>query len=245
MDVDRVIEDGEVDGEVEGEDLQVSGSKPTRLVISDTEEEDSDEEMDEHDKQFIVDDLNPDGLVEDAESREERRMLKKRRRKEKQEGAGGDINGEDENADEFSDDEMQLINENYSKANRKRLRNKADVERDTLEHIFDNDSEQDDNIQNNLRPSNQKELYEDDLDDFIIRDDSDSAAGSDDGMREEKNRIRKKERINFQKNLSGGTLDEAIWIKIQTLFGDGSDYQYAMFVDVFINLTLGRRSSRE
>lgn len=70
--------------------------------------------------------------------------------------------------DEFSDDELELIQENYgASSTKKKLTRKGDAGRDMLRHIFDDDEETD----VVKAPFREQELYDDDLDDFIIRDD--------------------------------------------------------------------------
>lgn len=102
--------------------------------------------------------------------------------------------------EQLSDDELDLINENIGRDTKKRLRKKADEDRDEVAQLFDEDEDQEDREAAPVSSFREAELYEDDLDDFIIRDDSDEAELDDEELRRERLQ-RKKERQEFAKNL--------------------------------------------
>lgn len=156
-------EEGEAVSDRELSEEQGESLRGSAMDSSDEEEE----EETEADKQFIVDD------VVEAE------IVRKRKHSTKA------------IEDEFSDDEMDLIQENHGVV--KKLRQKHD-----LSDLFDQEDEQDD------------------LDHFIIRDDDD---GDNVSVNDEVTR-----------NIgSGYGIDDETWIDVQELFGDGTDYQYAMY----------------
>ena len=109
--------------------------------------------------------------------------------------------------DQLSEDELDLINENIGR-DKKRLRKKADEDRDAVAQLFDDDDdeqEKDEVVEGSataaVAPFREAELYEDsdDLDDFIIHDGSD--AEMDEDERREQILRRKRERQEFAKNL--------------------------------------------
>lgn len=105
--------------------------------------------------------------------------------------------------EQLSEDELDLINENIGRDSKKRLRKKADEDRDAVAQLFDEDDDQDNIATPAVAPPTfrEAELYEDsdDLDDFIIRDGSD--AEMDEDERREQILKRKRERQEFAKNL--------------------------------------------
>jgi transcription elongation factor SPT6 len=110
--------------------------------------------------------------------------------------------------DQLSEDELDLINENIGR-DKKRLRKKADEDRDAVAQLFDDDDDDDQNVAATaegsataaVAPFREAELYEDsdDLDDFIIQDGSE--AEMDEDERREQILRRKRERQEFAKNL--------------------------------------------
>ncbi|KAJ3327060.1 Transcription elongation factor SPT6 [Blyttiomyces sp. JEL0837] len=238
-------DDGDEDGEGgrgadSGDEGRKSKKRKSRIEESDSEEddsseEDSDEEMTEADKQFIVDDEDEEEGG-DEEERERERRRKKRKKKEKE-------------REELDEDDLDLIDENFGRPKKdksKRLRKfgEADEEeevdrssrrRGDLENIFDEEEEtlepEPRASSSSRRPEYDDIEEDDDLDDFII-DDVDEEGGREeetDADREERRRARIEQRraarINIGQNY--GVSDEA-WHEIQDLFGDGSDYAYAM-----------------
>jgi transcription elongation factor SPT6 len=106
--------------------------------------------------------------------------------------------------EQLSEDELDLINENVGRDSKKRLRKKADDDRDAVAKLFDDDEQEDASgaaVAAAPAPFREAELYEDsdDLDDFIIHDGSD--AEMDEDERREQILRRKRERQEFAKNL--------------------------------------------
>ena len=105
--------------------------------------------------------------------------------------------------EQLSEDELDLINENIGRDSKKRLRKKADDDRDAVAKLFDDDEQEETSAAAVAAsvPFREAELYEDsdDLDDFIIHDGSD--AEMDEDERREQILRRKKERQEFAKNL--------------------------------------------
>lgn len=191
--------------EDEGEDLMSGSRKQGRIVKSPlidrtflipmkktryASRSRQDEEMTEADRKFIADEDEDEPQLTNDQRREKRKE-RKRKRKEAAD-------------DDLSEDELDLINENTGRETKKRLRKKADGERDEVAALFDEDEDdlgettRDDR---GIRESGAAdEQYDsDDLDDFIIRDDSDGEE-VDEEIRREK-MMRKKERQEFAKNL--------------------------------------------
>ena len=106
----------------------------------------------------------------------------------------------------LSDDELDLINENIGREKKKKLRKKADGDRDEIAQLFEEDDEDEtqEGKSSTAAPApafREAELYEsDDLDDFIIHDGSDEDDLDDEERRNERLQ-RKKERQEFAKNL--------------------------------------------
>jgi transcription elongation factor SPT6 len=123
---------------------------------------------------------------------------------------------------------MDLINENIGRDNRKRLRKKADEDRDEVAQLFD-----DDDLEAEAAPQvyREKEAYDDDLDDFIIRDDSDEGELDDDDDERRQERIqRRKERHEFAKNLGADHgISDTAWADVEDLF-NADEYDYALTI---------------
>eukprot|EP00842_Homolaphlyctis_polyrhiza_P004038 jgi/Hompol1/4635/HPOL_003774-RA len=248
----KAIYDSEDD---EGEET----ARPSRTRIGmysdgeDDEEEDEDEldQMTDADRGFIVDDDEEDagedenaGSGGDDEGKSRKRRKKKRKREKEREP-----DQQDELVSNLSEDDLDLINENIgggssSKSGFRRIRKKGEKKQDEVARLFDEDEEQDDDLRGeDDEPGSQKqkraekafdkrELYddEDDIEDFIVNDDEEGREDSEE-VRREKQR-RRRERLEFAKNLGAGLgISDGAWTDIQELFGDGSDYAYALYPD--------------
>ena len=111
----------------------------------------------------------------------------------------------------------------------KRIRKKFDhesTEPKDLSQLFE--EEEGNNQREAGEAIDERELYEeDDLDDFVISDDEEG------GIKARQERLkRKRERQDIGNNRGAGygVSDEA-WAEINELFGDGSDYAFAMYED--------------
>ncbi|KAJ3274382.1 Transcription elongation factor spt6 [Terramyces sp. JEL0728] len=213
----RELEEGEAnsdneiqeEGEANSEDNQYSDeeikqSSRKTIDYSDDESEDEDEEMNEEDLKFIADDDEEDSQDEDAFERRKRKRREKKERKRKR--------IEEEGDEQLSEDELELINENISgKSGRQKLRKKAE-DRDDVAKLFDEDEEQ----------PKQQEYDSDGLDDFIEDEGSDEEYDKREKVRERK--IHKQLfTLGQEAGISNSALEE-----IEDLFGDGSDYAYAL-----------------
>ncbi|KAJ3413177.1 Transcription elongation factor spt6 [Chytridiales sp. JEL 0842] len=212
---------------------QGSDDDESEREVDSSEDDESDEEMTEADKQFIVDDeevVDDDGEGGPQALEAERRRKKKRRR-------------EREEEEDLDEDDLDLIDENLGRAPRKdrlkRLRKIADdraeeearKSKKDLSGIFEEDDgvsegeiEEKDSVRKRLE-DDERELMssEDELDNFIEDDEEE-------GLNEEESKQRRLEKRRARKaNLAQnyGVSDD-VWHDIQDLFGDGSDYAYAM-----------------
>lgn len=207
---------------------------------NDNDDDDEDDEGDdieetEEDKKFIVDD---EGIEEEEEVEEEEQEIsshKKRKRKKHHSFK------ESDSESELDDEDRMLIAENtgieWQKPEEKRFkrlkkrRQEASVpSRDTaaedLSKIFldDEDAEEGEIKQHD----EEHEIYdEDDLKDFIDDDDDELTPE----MREQRANERKEQK-QFVKDIgeSLGITDDSLFM-IQQIFGDGSEYAYAMDIN--------------
>ncbi|KAJ3133972.1 Transcription elongation factor spt6 [Physocladia obscura] len=212
--------------------------------------EDSDEEMTEADKGFIVDDEEEEEEEEEVEGdddldakhrrREQRRREKRKRRRREEEEV-------------LDDDDFDLIRENIYGRKREtrggRLKKKSQdssasavgtKRTGTLDDMFKDEVEEEPGAapsDRGVKSSVDRPAYSDDSDSndgFVINDDEyegladETEADRKERMRADKER-RKLER-GKAKTFSGTyNISEEVWEDIEDLFGDGSDYKYALF----------------
>lgn len=197
---------------------------------SDEEEEDEEDgEMTEADRKFIVED-DEDEIVS-------RKRLKKRKERlgEFFFKTSNEPSEEDESEKDLEEDDLDLINENIGASSKKvfkRLRKKLDHDSSPkdLNQLFEEDDQPQDN-----EVFDSRELYaQDDLDDFIIDDDEgENLAGRKERLRQRRERMENA----GNRGADYGVSDEYVhpltrsraWAEINELFGDGSDYAFAMF----------------
>ncbi|KAJ3101887.1 Transcription elongation factor spt6 [Phlyctochytrium planicorne] len=228
------VEDSENDDRESnaGSDSAVVKKKKKRIIDSDDDssEEDEDEEMTEADKQFIVDDDEDEdeegGAEAGGEGDEERdkEIRKKKKRKARQ---------EEENLDE---DDLDLIQENFGRTKKdkfKRLRKKGEeppprrIEQD-LSNMFEEDEavEAEDEDKRTKAPEYDDDLQSEDDDDNFIVDDEDDGGEEDEASRKAK---AEQKRQSYKNRGQSYGISNDILQDIDDLFGDGSDYAYALY----------------
>ena len=209
-------------------------------MYSDGDSEDESEgemEITEEDRKFIADDDSEDELV--------RRKKKKRKMSEAEE--------------DLDDDDIDLIVDNLGLRKEqtfKKLRKKVDepMRVETLENMFQEDEtppgepmEQDEEMATSPRsPAKRVEPAhysqdEDDLENFIASEDEDEM---DEALREERRRARKAERKKIPLVEEAG-ISEDVWRDIQDIFGDGSDYDWAIQLQLSLKLGENIEESRD
>ena len=207
--------------EGEGDEIRPHGED------RDSSEESSDEDPEEARRiaeGFIQDDDDDDEEEDEEAARRRRRHEKKRRRRRERQRR------EREAADELSEDELDLLQENRglagpSRDNRPFKRAKRQDEDDdeqlpTLQDIFRDEEErralEDDD--------------EDDLGDFIEEDEEEETArGETEEQRRERRRAEKQRRREAAKaRPDAAGMDRGSWDEIFAVFGDGQDYDWAM-----------------
>ncbi|ORY42146.1 hypothetical protein BCR33DRAFT_698681 [Rhizoclosmatium globosum] len=203
--------------------------------------------MTEADKGFIVDD---DEEVEEEEDGSDDDEAERRRRKE-QKRAERKRRREEEEAD-LDDEDLLLINENYGRPTKKkggRLVRKGGSQEDSqptkrtsssLDNIFDMEDDEpavSTSTSKQSRPFDERELDSDgsDIEDFVV-DDEDEREGEEETEFQRKQRIakakeqRRLEKTTFKNIARDVGISDEVWRDIQDLFGDGSDYDYALYV---------------
>ncbi|KAJ3075872.1 Transcription elongation factor spt6 [Podochytrium sp. JEL0797] len=244
---------GGSDSEESGEDLDKEDEEPKKGKLTnkkkriaadsdDSSDEDSDDEMTEADKGFIVDDdvVSEAGSADSDESldakrrrREERKLMKRKRRQEEEE--------------DLDEEDLDLINENYGNKKKKkggRLVRKGGVQEpvgdgyragssSALDNIFDMDDEQ--LASTAAMPSSSKrDIYSDsdDEDGFVVSDEEKDPEDETEFDRKERMaRAKEHRKADRQKARNLGQqygISDEVWMDIQDLFGDGSDYAYAL-----------------
>ncbi|KAJ3086511.1 Transcription elongation factor spt6, partial [Quaeritorhiza haematococci] len=246
-------EDDDDDEDSGDETRRPSKNKIGLYSDDDEDEDDDDEEMTEADKQFIVDDEEDgdegEGGRGDGDDDEERSHSRKKKKRKKR--------VEDEE-DDLDEEDLALLDENlgFSREKKfKKLRKKTDEPSDRraedLSHIFSDEEDDregagagDDRRDRDRSGSAGKagrrryddddmmdeDDFGDDLGDFIIEDeDEDDMAEVSRAERIRRNKERKKIARNMGANLG---IDDDTWRDIMDVFGDGTDYEWALRGDV-------------
>ncbi|KAI9353802.1 SH2 domain-containing protein [Obelidium mucronatum] len=248
--------DDDDDGDEEEEEVQRSSKpkkkekekKKSKRIEADSDDssvEDSDDEMTEADKGFIVDDDDvSDAGGDDDDDDEEEDLDAKRRRKEQRKLLKRKRREEEEDLD---DEDLALIDENTGRGPSKkkggRLVRKGgqkedQAERRDLSNIFDMDDDEDARVAAPVKPKRKSELYSDEdsdeADDFVV-DDNEDGDVNDETDFDRRARIakakeqRKADRSKVRNLGQQYGISDDVWMDIQDLFGDGMDYEYALF----------------
>ncbi|KAI8609210.1 SH2 domain-containing protein [Chytriomyces sp. MP71] len=235
---DESGDEGNEEGNEEGNRAAKTATKRGAVDSDDSSVEDSDDEMTEADQKFIVDD---DDVSEGGEDNEEDLDARERARQHRREKK----RKQREEEEDLDEDDMDLINENYGRATtttKKKLSKlrRVGAEEDTgargvadgLADIFNEDQEAV-AAQPKSRPSAREYESDEDSDDFVVND-MDDEVQEDETEEDRRKRLqqKRKERKLQKEDMTMAAreigISVEVWEEIDELFGDGSDYNYAL-----------------
>ncbi|KAI8806731.1 SH2 domain-containing protein [Cladochytrium replicatum] len=220
----------------DSEDDEGESTSPKNVNSDSDSEEDGEDEPTEADKRFVVDDDDDDdGNQEKGDENEDEEPQRKKHKRRKR------TVREDDEEEDLDDDDRELMQENLGiqpqQRKYKRLRKKDDEDTgrrrapmDLGDALFNDDDDMED--RDDDRYGRDDLIVDDEEENFVVDDQEDD--DDDVGQRRIEQKARRRQTYelaqNFGADLGIQDIGEA-WETIQEVFGDGTDYEWAMVHD--------------